>query len=157
MLQVVTRKIAENKAPVIECAGKEKPGDCCLMKLPVIKDQRGNLTFIEGMNHIPFAIARVYYLYDVPGGADRGGHAHRNLEQFLVAMSGSFDVHVSDGKKEQSFHLNRSYYGLYIPKMIWRFIDNFSSGSVCLVLASENYQESDYYRDYNDFMKAVWS
>lgn len=129
--------------------------DCRIIDLPKITDPRGNLTFIEGKRHIPYEIKRVYYLYDVPGGAERGGHAHKALHQFLVAMSGSFDVVLNDGGTEQHFHLNRSYYGLYISPMVWREIDNFSSGSVCMVLASSPYDEGDYYRDYSDFLKAM--
>ena len=125
---------------------------CRIIELPRIKDKRGNLTFIEGNRHIPFDIKRVYYLYDVPGGESRGGHAHRNLEQFIIAASGSFDVMVHDGFKQQRFYLNRSYYGLYIPTMTWRELDNFSSGSVSLVLASEPYDESDYIRDFDEFL-----
>ena len=125
--------------------------ECRIMGLPKVDDARGNLTFIEGMNHIPFDIKRVYYLYDVPGGESRGGHAHKNLEQFIIAANGSFDVIIDDGYNSMRFHLNRSYYGLYIPRMVWREIDNFSSGSVCLVLASENFSEDDYIRDYGDF------
>ncbi len=121
------------------------------INLPKITDNRGNLTFIEGDNHIPFLIKRVYYLYDVPGGAERGGHAHYNLQQLIIAMSGSFDVVLDDGIRKERFHLNRSYYGLLIPTMMWRELDNFSSGSVCLVLASENYEEEDYIRDYDKF------
>ncbi|MDX1696675.1 MAG: FdtA/QdtA family cupin domain-containing protein [Thiohalobacterales bacterium] len=128
---------------------------CQIVDLPVINDPRGNLTFIEGGNHIPFQIARTYYLYDVPGGAERGGHGHRELSQFIIAMSGSFDVHLDDGFGKKSYHLNRSYYGLYIPPMIWREIDNFSSGSVLLVLASTPYDEADYYRDYEAFVEAA--
>jgi uncharacterized RmlC-like cupin family protein len=101
--------------------------------------------------HVPFEIKRVYYLYDVPGGAERGGHAHRELEQVIVAMSGSFDVVLDDGHASKRVHLNRSYYGLYVPRMIWRELDNFSSGSVCMVLASNRYSEDDYYRDYREF------
>ena len=127
---------------------------CELIGLPKISDPRGNLTFIEGCRHIPFDIERVYYLYDVPGGAERGGHAHKELQQFIIAMSGSFDVVLDDGKKRKRFHLNRSYYGLFVPKMIWRELDNFSSGSVCLVLASNKYDESDYYRDYGEYLRA---
>jgi hypothetical protein len=119
--------------------------------LPKITDHRGNLTFIESNNHIPFDIKRVYYLYDVPGGAERGGHAHYNLEQLIIAMGGSFDVILDDGISKQRFHLNRSYFGLLIPTMIWRELDNFSSGSVCLVLASEKYEKDDYIRDYEKF------
>lgn len=126
--------------------------ECRIIELPRITDKRGNLTFIEQQNHVPFNIKRVYYLYDVPGGESRGGHAHRNLEQFIVAASGSFDVVVHDGIKQERFHLNRSYYGLYIPTMNWRELENFSSGSVSLVLASEPYDESDYIRDYEEFL-----
>ena len=112
---------------------------CKIIDLPIIEDRRGNLTFIEGGRHIPFDIQRVYYLYDVPGGSQRGGHAHKGLHQLLIAMSGSFDILLDDGRTKFKYHLNRSYYGLYIPPMIWREIDNFSSGSVCMVLASEHY------------------
>ena len=126
-----------------------------LVELPRIEDRRGNLTFIENRRHIPFVIRRVYYLYDVPGGATRAGHAHRTLEQFLVAMSGSFDVTLDDGRQRRVFHLNRSYYGLYIPPLVWREIDNFSSGSVCLALASDYFDEADYYRSYEGFLEAV--
>lgn len=129
--------------------------DCKIIELPKISDPRGNLTFIEGGNHIPFPIERVYYLYDVPGGAERGGHAHKGLSQLIVAMSGSFDVELDNGKERKRFHLNRSYQGLYVCPMMWRELDNFSSGSVCMVLASNRYDEDDYYRDYGDFMDAV--
>ena len=129
--------------------------DCRIIELPKIQDPRGNLSFIEGGKHIPFDIRRVFYLYDVPGGAERMGHALKTCQQFLVAMSGSFDVVLYDGKDNQRFHLNRSYYGLYIPPLIWREIDNFSSGSVCLALASEPYDEAGYYREYRDFLTAV--
>ena len=124
---------------------------CKIIQLPKISDPRGNLTFIEENRHIPFEIKRVYYLYDVPGGETRAGHAHKRLQQFVVAASGSFDVVVDDGAERESFHLNRSYYGLYVPPMVWRELDNFSSGSVCLVLASDPYDESDYMRDYETF------
>jgi dTDP-4-dehydrorhamnose 3,5-epimerase-like enzyme len=129
--------------------------ECKLIDLPKIHDPRGNLTFIENSRHIPFDIKRVYYLYDVPGGALRAGHAHKALHQFLIAMSGSFDVTVDDGFHKIKFHLNRSYYGLYIPPMIWREIDNFSSGSVCLAVVSDYYDEADYYRHYPDFVRAI--
>jgi hypothetical protein len=129
--------------------------NCKLIELPKINDPRGNLTFIEAGRHVPFQIKRVFYLYDVPGGADRGGHALKNCHQFLIAMSGSFDVVVYDGKEKQKFQLNRSYYGLHLPPMIWREMDNFSSGSVCLALASEQYDEKDYFREYNQFLLAV--
>jgi WxcM-like, C-terminal len=131
-----------------------KTDDCRLIELPKVADPRGNLTFIEGGRHIPYAIKRVFYLYDVPGGADRGGHALKTCHQFLVAMSGSFDVILDDGFTKKRIHLNRSYYGLYIPPMIWREMDNFSSGAVCMALASEPYSESDYYREYPGFLDA---
>lgn len=127
---------------------------CNVIRLPKITDPRGNLTFVEPERHIPFDIQRVYYLYDVPGGAERGGHAHRALHQLIIAMSGSFDVLLDDGVNKQRFHLNRSYYGLYVCPMIWRELDNFSSGSVCLVLASNRYDENDYYRSYQDYLVA---
>jgi hypothetical protein len=125
---------------------------CRLIDLPKIHDPRGNLTYIEGGAHVPFLIERVYYLYDVPGGSERGGHAHKGLHQLIVAMSGSFDVLIDDGTQRRRIHLSRSYYGLYICPMIWRELDNFSSGAVCLVLASNRYDESDYYRDYPEFL-----
>jgi hypothetical protein len=129
--------------------------DCRVVDLPKISDPRGNLTFVEGGNHVSFDIKRVFYLYDVPGGADRGGHALKTCEQFLIAMSGSFDVILYDGKETKRVHLNRSYCGLYIPPMIWREMDNFSSGSVCLALASTPYIADDYYREYPGFLKAL--
>lgn len=128
---------------------------CRIIELPRIMDRRGNLTFIEGNDHVPFDIKRVYYLYDVPGGEKRGGHAHTSLQQFIIAASGSFDVILDDGNESKRFHLNRSYYALYIPTMIWRELDNFSSGSVCVVLASEHFEEEDYVRDYNNYKKLV--
>jgi len=127
--------------------------DCRVIELPKVTDSRGNLTFVEGQRHIPFAIERVYYLYDVPGGSVRGGHAHKGLHQLIVAMSGSFDVLLDDGLKKKRFHLARSYYGLYVCPMVWRELTNFSSGSVCMVLASNLFDESDYYRDYDLFLK----
>ena len=126
-----------------------------LIELPKIADHRGNLTFIESGRHIPFDIKRTYYLYDVPGGATRAAHGHRNLHQLMISMSGSFDVTLDDGYEKKVFHLNRSYYGLYIPPMMWRDLDNFSSGAVCMVLASDFYDESDYFRNYDDFLKAA--
>lgn len=126
--------------------------NCIITQLPRIQDPRGNLTFVEGGNHIPFDIRRVYYLYDVPGGSERGGHAHKNLHQMIIAISGSFDIHIDDGKAKKTIHMNRSYYGLYVCPMIWREINNFSSAAVCMVLASEVYDESDYYRDYAIFL-----
>jgi hypothetical protein len=127
---------------------------CRIIELPKIHEPRGNLTLVEGERHIPFAIRRVYYLYDVPGGAERGGHAHIGLHQLIIAMSGSFDVVLDDGTRRERFHLNRSYFGLYVCPMIWRELDNFSSGSVCMVLASNLYDEADYYRDYQAFLRA---
>ncbi|MFQ5921375.1 MAG: FdtA/QdtA family cupin domain-containing protein [Anaerolineales bacterium] len=129
--------------------------NCRLIDLPKISDPRGNLTFVEGGRHIPFEIKRVYYLYDVPGGAERAGHAHKSLEQVLISMSGSFDITLDDGDAKKTYHLNRSYYGLYVPPMIWRVIDNFSSGAVCLVLASDYFDEEDYYRDHAEFVSAL--
>ncbi|MHB8210555.1 MAG: sugar 3,4-ketoisomerase [Acidithiobacillus sp.] len=129
---------------------------CKVINLPKVQDSRGNLTFVESNNHISFDIQRVYYLYDVPGGSARGGHAHKDLHQLIIAMSGSFDVVLDDGKNKKTIHLARSYYGLYICPMIWRELDNFSSGSVCMVLASNKYDEDDYYRDYAEFMRVRW-
>ena len=129
--------------------------ECRIIELPKIQDPRGNLTFIENSRHIPFDIKRVYYLYDVPGGSDRGAHGHRDLRQFIVAMSGSFDVILDDGQRQRRHHLNRSYYGLYVCPMMWRYLDNFSSGAVCMVLASEFYDEADYFRDYATFLEAA--
>lgn len=130
---------------------------CQIITLPKISDPRGNLTFIQGAEQVPFAIERIYYLYDVPGGAERGGHAHKELRQLIIAIAGSFDVILNDGRVKKRFHLNRSYYGLYICPMIWRELDNFSSGSVCLVLASNRYAKSDYFRDYNSYLDAQGS
>lgn len=127
---------------------------CRIIELPKIRDPRGNLTFIEGCRHVPFNIARVYYVYDVPGGSERGGHAHKELEQLIVAMSGSFDIVLDDGGARRRYHLNRSYYGLYVSPMVWREIDNFSSGSVCMVLASDIYREDDYFRDRSVFLES---
>jgi dTDP-4-dehydrorhamnose 3,5-epimerase-like enzyme len=129
--------------------------DCKKLDLPKIEDPRGNLTFIEQSRHIPFEIKRVYYLYDVPGGAVRGGHAHKEQHEFIIAASGSFDVILNDGKDNIRYHMNRSYYGLYTPPMTWRELDNFSSGSVCLVLASDFYDEQDYIRDYDEFKRQL--
>lgn len=129
--------------------------DCKLIHLPKVLDPRGNLTYIEGCIHIPFEIKRIFYLYDVPGGASRAGHALKTCQQFLIAMSGSFDVILDDGAEKKRYHLNRSYYGLYIPPLIWREIDNFSSGSVCTALASEPYSETGYIREYEEFLQAV--
>ena len=113
----------------------------------------GILTPVERANGCPFDIARIYYLYDVPGGTDRGGHAHRALEQIIISVMGSFDVIVDDGWQKKKYSLNRAHYGIYIPKLMWRELTNFSSGSVCLVLASLRYDESDYFRNYEEFMR----
>lgn len=129
--------------------------DCRIIELPRINDPRGNLTFIESQRHIPFALNRLFYLYDVPGGATRAGHALKTCHQFLIATSGSFDVSVNDGAEKEVIQLNRSHYGLYIPPMIWREVGNFSSNSICMVLASEFYSENDYYREYPDFLTGV--
>jgi hypothetical protein len=126
-----------------------------LIDLPIVPDQRGNLTFIEGSRHIPFEIARVFYLYDVPGGESRAGHALKDVEQLLIAASGSFDVVLDYGGERTTVGLNRSYTGLYLPSLVWRELENFSSGAVCLVLASARYDEDSYYRDYDDFRRAI--
>ena len=131
--------------------------NCCIIQLPKIQDARGNLSVIESRTHVPFSIERVYYLYDAPGGAERGGHAHKELQQLMIAVSGSFDVLLDDGKISKTFSLNDASKGLYICPMIWRELSNFSSGSVCLVVASAHYDESDYYRDYEHFKSDVLS
>lgn len=130
-----------------------KTGD--RIDFPIINDHRGNLSFIEGGVHIPFEIKRVYYIYDVPGGSERGGHAHHDLKQVVIAMSGSFDLILDDGTTKRRVHLNRSYYGIYIDRMIWREMDNFSSGSICMVLASEKFDEADYIRSYSDYLAQI--
>jgi WxcM-like protein len=129
--------------------------DCVLMDLPKVQDARGNLTFIEGENHVPFAIRRVFYLYDVPGGSTRAGHALKSCHQFIVSLSGAFDVVLDDGGERRRFHLNRSHFGLYVTPLTWRELDNFSSNAVCLVLASEPFEASGYYREYEAFVAAV--
>ena len=131
--------------------------DCRLIELPRVNDPRGNLTFIESGRLIPFEIKRVFYLYDVPGGATRAGHALKECHQLILANSGSFDVIIDDGFEKQTFPLNRSYFGLYVPPLLWREIENFSYGSVCTVLASEFYNELDYYRRYEDFLEVARS
>lgn len=132
-----------------------KSGQWNLVELPRIKDPRGNLSFAESSNHVPFDIQRVFYLYDVPAGESRGGHALRGCEQFLIAMSGSFDVILDDGNQRTKVTLNRPFQGLYLSPLIWRELENFSSGGVCVVLASEKYKENAYYRDYQEFLNAV--
>jgi hypothetical protein len=128
---------------------------CTLIELPKISDPRGNLTFLEGGRHIPFDIKRVFYLYDVPGGETRAGHALKTCHQVIIAISGSFDVILDDGTEKERYQLNRSYRGVYVPPRIWREIDNFSSGSVCAVLASECYDAMGYYRTYDEFLTAI--
>lgn len=122
-----------------------------IIPLPKIPDERGNLSFVEELNHIPFAIKRSYWIYDVPGGTERGGHAYKENQEFVIALSGSFDVVIDNGSKKETFHLNRSYYGLYIPKMMWRQMNNFSTNSLALILSSTEYDEKDYIRDYESF------
>lgn len=128
--------------------------DVRLITLPKINDPRGNLSFIEEKKHIPFSIRRTYWTYDVPGGEKRGCHAYKQSCEFIVALSGSFDVAIHDGTEEHRYALNRSYYGLYIPQMLWRRIENFSTNSLALVLSSTTYDESDYIRDYDTFLIA---
>lgn len=130
-------------------------GNFSVIKLPQIHDTRGDLTFIEGQVHIPFDIARVYYLYNVPVDAERGGHAHKELQQVLFALSGSFRVTVDDGKNKAEYWLRDPRKGLYISRMVWREMDSFSQGAVCMVLASHRYDESDYFRDYQAFLRAI--
>lgn len=125
--------------------------DCSIIELPKIYNEAGSITSINNMDEIPFEMKRVYYLYDVPGGESRGAHAHKELYQLIIAASGSFDVIVDDGSVKRVFSLSRPFVGLYMPPGLWRDLNNFSSGSICLVLASELYSESDYIRDYNEF------
>jgi hypothetical protein len=127
--------------------------DCRMIELPRIIDPRGNLTFLEGQRHVPFAIRRVYWIYDVPGGEVRGGHAYRQLDEVVISLSGSFDVVVDDGGQKRVISLNRSYYGLLLPRMIWRHVENFSTNSVCLAVASMPYDVHDYVRDYDEFRR----
>ncbi|MFA5044456.1 MAG: FdtA/QdtA family cupin domain-containing protein [Paludibacter sp.] len=126
-----------------------------IIELPKINDSRGNLSFIEAESHVPFSIKRTYWIYDVPGGESRGGHAYFENEEFIVALSGSFDVVLNDGEKDMLFHLNRSYYGIYVPKMLWRKMENFSTNSLALVLSSTSYNTVDYIYDYSKFQKGV--
>ena len=124
-----------------------------IIQLPKFLDARGNLSFVEQENHIPFVIRRTYWLYDVPGGECRGGHAYRENQEFIVALSGSFDVVLDDGKEKRVFTLNRSYYGLYVPKGLWREMENFSTNALALVLSSTDYDANDYIRNYDEFLK----
>jgi hypothetical protein len=136
------------KSPSHESAWK-------LLELPVMRDARGNLTFIEAARQVPYPIERVYYLYDVPAGSERAGHAHRTLRQLIIAASGSFSLHLDDGRTRGTIHLNRPFMGVLMEPMVWRVIDNFSSGAMCLVIASKRYEEADYIRDYDAFQAAA--
>lgn len=124
-----------------------------IIELPKIDDHRGNLSFIEENNHVPFKIERVYWIYDIPGGAKREGHAFKKQQEFIVALSGSFDIVISDGYQTQTYNLNRAYYGIYIPEKLWRQMDNFSTNAVAIILSSTLFDETDYVRDYNMFLK----
>ncbi|MFO1496447.1 MAG: FdtA/QdtA family cupin domain-containing protein [Lysobacterales bacterium] len=126
-----------------------------LVSLPKIADPRGNLSFIEAGRPVPFAIKRSYWIYDVPGGETRGGHAYRSLQECFIALSGSFDVHLDDGERKRRVSLNRSYLGLVVPRLLWRRLDNFSTNAVCLILASDYYDAADYIRDYAEFLREV--
>ena len=126
--------------------------DCLLIPLPKIITEAGSITAINGLADLPFEIKRVYYLYDVPGGIDRGGHAHKELQQLIVAASGSFDLVINDGQQKMMFNLNRPFWGVLMPSGLWRELTNFSSGSICLVLGSQEYNESDYIRDFNEYL-----
>ena len=132
----------------------EKP---TIISLPKFEDKRGNLSFIEECSHIPFKFQRAYWIYDVPGGEARGGHAYKTNEEFIIALSGSFDVIIDNGTTKESFSLNRSYYGLYVPKGLWREMNNFSTNSLALVLASSPFEPSDYIREYDAFIKYIHS
>lgn len=123
-----------------------------LIQLPKILDERGNLSFFENNQQLPFTIKRLYWIYDVPGGAMRGGHAYKTLQEFIIALSGSFDVVLNDGEAERRYTLNRSYFGLYVPKKIWRHLENFSTNSLALIAADQPYSEQDYIRDFNDYL-----
>lgn len=126
-----------------------------VIDLPVVHDLRGNLTVVEAERQVPFDIRRVYYLYDVPSGSERAGHAHRGLQQLIIAASGSFSIHLDDGRRQETIFLNRSHKGVLLKPMVWRVINNFSSGAVCMVIASAHYDEADYIRDHGDFRRAA--
>ena len=153
IVQRTNRRNYEGNFLLLEKCGNLE--QCKIVNLPKVTDFRGNLSFIEENRQVPFYIKRVYYLYDVPSGASRGGHAHKELQQFIIALSGSFDVILDDGITKRKFFLNRPHYGLYISPKVWRELDNFSSNSVALALVSEVYDESDYVRDYDVFKKLV--
>ena len=127
--------------------------DVKIINLPKFLDERGNLSFVEQLNHIPFEIKRTYWLYDVTGGESRGGHAYKENEEFIVALSGSFDVILDNGKEKNTYTLNRSYYGLYVPKGLWREMENFSTNSLAMILSSTDFDANDYVRDYDEFLK----
>jgi dTDP-4-dehydrorhamnose 3,5-epimerase-like enzyme len=127
--------------------------DCKIIELPRFLDVRGNLSFVEQNNHIPFEIKRTYWIYDVPGGEARGGHAYRKNDEFIISLSGAFDVVVDDGKQKRTFALNRSYYGLFVPSGLWRTMENFSTNAFALEFGSEHYDKADYIRDYDEFLK----
>jgi hypothetical protein len=138
---------------MINPPASQSAASCRRVSLPRIRDPRGTLTFVEGNRHIPFPIARAYWIYDVPGGAVRGGHAYLGLQEFFVALSGSFDLVMDDGVESARFTLNRSYEGLYVPRLVWRHLENFSTNAVCLILASRPYDEADYVRDHEEFSR----
>ena len=129
--------------------------DCRIIGLPRISSKEGNLTPVYGNIHIPFEIKRVYYVYDIPGGESRGGHAHKDSLEFIISVMGSFDVLINDGNRQRTVTLNRAYFGLYIPNLIWRELLNFSSGAICFVITSSLFSEADYIRDYRDFVKQI--
>ncbi|RYY14446.1 MAG: WxcM-like domain-containing protein [Chitinophagaceae bacterium] len=127
--------------------------DVKIIQLPKFLDERGNLSFFENEKQIPFTISRTYWIYDVPGGEQRGGHAYKTQQEFIVALSGSFDVVLNDGVNEKAFHLNRSYFGLYVPKLIWRYMENFSTNSLALIVSDREYDAAQYIRDYDEFKR----
>lgn len=130
--------------------------DCRLIEFPKISDTRGNLSFVEGAHHIPFDIKRIFYMYDIPRDSDRGGHAHQRLEQVIIPLVGGFKITLDDGHNKKEYHLNNPHIGLYVPTHIWNTLEDFAAGTVCLVLASDVYKESDYYRNYADFQQAIF-